>query len=134
MNQKIGTYLGRALVTLLGLVLLIVGIALRVWKGGGHGVVMYAAVVGVFLGYGLGGDIWGARIFDLFLHTDTRKVAHKSVHPAMEKLAHFLGYILVGFLVLVLICVVAALTHQHHVGANDAVEPTRAPSGASGSP
>jgi hypothetical protein len=134
MNQKIATYLGRGLVTLLGLVLLIAGVVLKIWRAEGHSLLMYSAVVGLFLGYGLGGDIWGARLFDFFLHTGARKVALKPVHPVIEKFAQFLGYVLVAFLLLVFVCVMAVLMRQHRAGAINAVEPTRAPEGARGSP
>jgi hypothetical protein len=135
MNKNVATYLGRTLVALFGIGLLTVSIVMKVWwKGDFRTMLMFGALIGLFLGYGLGGDIWGARFFDFFAHTQSAKVADKPVPPMLEKLAQFLGCVLLGFLVLVFVSVMVILVRQHRGGANNAVEPTRALPGARGSP
>jgi hypothetical protein len=57
------------------------------------------AMIGLCLGYGLGGDIWGARLSDLFTGHNTERLVKdgKPVSSFMQKATLF---VLIGLLVL----------------------------------
>jgi len=87
-------------VGLFGLGLLALAVELKVWTGGLHTLWLFGALIGLFTGYGLGGDLWGARIFDFFVHTESRKLVGEPLSPAFEKTARLLGVVIAGALVL----------------------------------
>jgi hypothetical protein len=116
MSRNATTVLGRIVVGLFGLGLLMLGFQVRIWSTMHvEGMLMFGALAGLFLGYALGGDLWGARLFDLFAHTQSRKVAEEPLPPRVERIAQILGVLIAGLLILI------ALIHCNH---RDAAEVT----------
>lgn len=56
----------RMFIFLLGIGLLYLFFAYGIWRAGLKAWMTFGALTGLFIGYGMGGDIWGARFFDLF--------------------------------------------------------------------
>lgn len=110
MKRNATTYVGRFVIALFGLGLLVLCLKLKIWSTMGiEKVWTFCALLGLFLGYGFGGDIWGARLFDLFAHTQSRKVAEEPLPPVFEKLAQILGVVIAGFLVVAAVFIVVVL-------------------------
>src|SRR5437016_4798016 len=106
-TDRIATHIGRVFACCVGGGLLVTAIVLKVWiKSDLKELMKFAAVIGLCLGYGLGGDIWGARVFDLFAGHNSEKDAGKPVHPFMQKAMLFS---LIGLLVFVVAVWVAVL-------------------------
>lgn len=113
MHRNIATGLGRVLIALLGLGLLLVSFKLKVWwQGGIHQISAFGALIGLFVGYGLVGDVWGARLFDFFARTRSRKAVAEPLPPMAEKVARFLGVIVAGLLVLALVFMYLVATRR----------------------
>jgi len=106
-GDKVATYIGRAFACCVGGGLVIFLIAFKAWrKLGVHQWLIFGAMIGLCLGYGLGGDIWGARLYGFFTGHNFQKEAEKPVHPAAQK---GMLFILIGLLVFVVAVWVAVL-------------------------
>ncbi len=102
MSRNVTTALGRIVIGLFGLALLVLSFEMGIWSAKQfEGMTVFGALTGLFLGYALGGDLWGARLFDLFAHTQSRKVAEEPLPPKVEKIAQVLGVVISGLLILV---------------------------------
>jgi hypothetical protein len=78
-GNKIATYITRAIICLFGIGLLIIFIVSKIWKTTNFKVWMtFGALIGLCVGYGIGGDIWGARLFDLFTGRNIRRLVEKA--------------------------------------------------------
>ncbi|HZF02568.1 MAG TPA: hypothetical protein VE344_11835 [Methylomirabilota bacterium] len=65
-TDKIATYIARIIACCVGILLVGIFIALKIWKTANfEQLMMYGAMTGLCLGYGLGGDVLGAKIFSL---------------------------------------------------------------------
>jgi len=65
---------------------------------------MFGAMIGLCLGYGLGGDIWGARLFGLFSYLNTKGLtkqglAKQNETPFVRFMAKAMFFVAIGFLV-----------------------------------
>jgi hypothetical protein len=81
-SYKITTYIARIMVCCFGVLLLVGFVACKAWKTASfEKLMMLGAMIGLCLGYGLGGDIWGARLFGFFTHMNTRGVAEANDTP-----------------------------------------------------
>jgi hypothetical protein len=77
-GNKVATYIARAVICLFGVGLLITFVAFKIWKTADFKMWMtFGALIGLCIGYGLGGDIWGARLFDLFTGSKSRRYVEK---------------------------------------------------------
>src|ERR1043166_3345511 len=85
-DTRAATYIGRVVAGCIGGAVVVLLIALKAWqKFGISEWLTSAAFTGLCLGYALGGDIWGARLFDLFTGHSSRKDAKNPVHPVIQK-------------------------------------------------
>ena len=78
-------YIFRAIICLLGIGLLIMFFAYGIWRAGPKVWMTFGALTGLFIGYGIGGDIWGARFFDLFTGQNSRRGVEKSAKKYKER-------------------------------------------------
>jgi hypothetical protein len=93
------TFIAGVIACCIGTALLITFAALQIWKTINLETwITFGAIIGLCLGYGLGGDIWGARLFDFFTHRKTERLVGQPV----PRLSKTLLFILVGVLVLLL--------------------------------
>jgi hypothetical protein len=77
-NQSSGNIVGfRAIVLLIGIGLLVMFFVYGIWRAGLKAWMTFGAITGLFIGYGIGGDIWGARLFDLFTGQNSRRSVEK---------------------------------------------------------
>ena len=75
-GDKIATLIFRGIIFCLGVLLLV--ILIKLWnKMGIRDGIVFCTLIGLFMGYGLGGDIWGARFFDLFTGMKSRAQVEK---------------------------------------------------------
>lgn len=73
-RNKVTTYIARAVVFLVGIALLVLFLSAKPWQTADITTwLTFASITGLFIGYGLGGDIWGARLFDLFTGMKSRR-------------------------------------------------------------
>lgn len=73
-SDKIATYIARFIACCIGASLLVIFVTVKIWKNSGiEGLIIYAAMTGLCLGYGLGSDVLGAKLFDLFTHMNASK-------------------------------------------------------------
>jgi len=73
-SDKIATYIARFIILCIGISLLVLFIVLKIWKTASFkSWMIFGAMIGLCVGYGLGGDILGAKLFDLFTHLNTSK-------------------------------------------------------------
>ena len=112
-NSPIATFIARLISCCIGIALLITFVALQIWKTTNLKVWMtFGAMIGICLGYGLGGDIWGARLFDFFTHQKTERL----VGQPLPRLSKTLLFILIGALVFLLALFIHVLIYnRHHV-------------------
>ena len=52
--------------------MLVIFFVYGIWKTGIKAWMIFGAITGLFIGYGVGGDVWGARLFDIFTGENTR--------------------------------------------------------------
>jgi len=104
-KDKIATYIARFLVCCIGILLVIIFVILKIWKTANFEQLMvFGAMIGLCLGYGLGGDIWGARLFGLFTHLNTKgltkqELAKQNETPFVRFMAKAILFIAIGFAV-----------------------------------
>jgi hypothetical protein len=67
----------RVFICLLGVGLLYLFFRYGIWRAGPKAWLTFGAITGLFIGYGIGGDIWGARFFDLFTGQNSRRSVEK---------------------------------------------------------
>ena len=73
-SDKIATYTARFIAFCIGISLLVIFVVLFFKKTASfESWMIFGAMIGLCVGYGLGGDIWGAKLFDLFTHLNTSK-------------------------------------------------------------
>jgi hypothetical protein len=73
-RNKVATFIARVLILLFGIGLIAIFVNSMIWKKADFTTwTIFGTVTGLCVGYGLGGDIWGARIFDLFTGLKTRR-------------------------------------------------------------
>lgn len=84
-RNKVTTYIARAVVFLVGIALLVFFLSGKPWETANITTwLTFASITGLFIGYGLGGDIWGARLFDLFTGMNSRRqVEQDAGRPAL---------------------------------------------------
>jgi hypothetical protein len=105
------TLIARAIGFCIGIALLITFIALKIWKTTNlKGWMTFGAIIGLCIGYGLGGDIWGARLFDLFTGRNSRQLVGRPT-PRLSKMTLF---ILVGLFVFLLALFIRVLIYNRH--------------------
>ena len=107
-GDKIATCIFRGIIFCLGVLLLFAFI--KMWnKIGIRGCMMFCAMIGLFMGYGIGGDIWGARFFDLF----TGQNSQAQVGNKYDRLSKVLLFVLLGVLLAILALFVFVLYLPH---------------------
>ena len=73
-SDKIATYIARFIAFCIGISVLVIFVVLNFKKMASfENWMIFGAMIGLCVGYGLGGDIWGAKLFDLFTHLNTSK-------------------------------------------------------------
>ncbi len=72
-------YFFRTIVCLLGFGLLFLFFRYGIWRAGLKVWLVFGALTGLFIGYGIGGDLWGARLFDLFTGQNSRRAVEKQI-------------------------------------------------------
>lgn len=73
----------RVIICLLGFGLLYLFFRYGIWRAGLKAWMTFGALSGLFVGYGIGGDLWGARLFDLFTGQNSRRSFEKK--PEVKK-------------------------------------------------
>lgn len=105
--DRVGTCIGRVFSGCIGGVLLFSFIALKMWRDSNtHFLFLFAGITGLCFGYAFGGDIWGARLYDLFTGHSSAQHAEKPLHPVMQKT---MLVALIGLLAFVLLVWIAVL-------------------------
>ena len=108
-SYKIATYIARFMVCCFGILLLVGFVACKAWKTANFEVLMMlGAMVGLCLGYGLGGDIWGARLFGFFTHLNTKGVVESNDTPFVRFMSKAILFIAIGIIVFVSLVLVIA--------------------------
>jgi len=93
-GDKIATLIFRAIIFCLGILLLVVFIK-YIWnKAGIRGWIVFCALISLFMGYGIGGDIWGARFFDFFTGQNSQRQVEKNVDGLSKAMLFILLIIL----------------------------------------
>jgi hypothetical protein len=101
-KNKVATLIARVLILLFGIGLLAIFMNFKIWKKADVTTgTLFGAFIGLCVGYGLGGDIWGARIFDLFTGLKVRREVE-----ADGEVPSYLGW---RFILVILAIVGAAL-------------------------
>jgi uncharacterized membrane protein len=101
-SDKIATYIARFIVFCIGISLLVIFVVLNFKKAVSfESWMIFGAMIGLSVGYGLGGDIWGAKLFDLFTHLNTSKAveADKKDDRQTKFLSKVALVISIGFIV-----------------------------------
>lgn len=113
-TDRVATYIGGLFSSCVGVALLVAAIALKIWKTGDFKALMeFGAMTGLCLGYGLGGDIWGARLYDLFSGHNTQRLV-KTGKPVSSFIQKATLFGLIGLLFFVLALWVAVLLCMRH--------------------
>jgi hypothetical protein len=112
-GDKIATLIFRGIIFCLGVLLLVVFI--KIWSTGDfRRFGICCALISLFIGYGIGGDIWGARLFSFFRG---RNVERDAAQPS-PRLSKTLLFILVGFLVFLIALFIRLLIYNlYHAAA-----------------
>ena len=76
-GREAARYLFRVVIGLFGIGLLFLFFRYGIWRAGPKAWMTFGAITGLFIGYGIGGDIWGARLFDLFTGQNSRRSVEK---------------------------------------------------------
>jgi hypothetical protein len=98
-GDKIATWIFRGIIFCLGILLLVA--AVKMWdKIGIRGWIVFCMLIGLFMGYGIGGDIWGARLFDLFSGCNSQRQVEQNCDRASNVLRLFLLVILLALFIL----------------------------------
>lgn len=80
-KHKVSTWIARVVILIFGVGLLALSILCRIWENGGFLTkTLFGAFIGACLGYGLGGDIWSARMMDLFTGLKIRRLVEADSH------------------------------------------------------
>ncbi|HEY2328298.1 MAG TPA: hypothetical protein VGI63_00605 [Verrucomicrobiae bacterium] len=101
-RDKIATYIARFIAFCIGISLLVIFVVLNFKQTASfESWMIFGAMTGLCIGYGLGGDIWGAKLFDLFTHLNTSKAveADKKDDRHTKFLSKATLAIAIGFLV-----------------------------------
>jgi len=101
-SDKIATYIARFIAFCIGILLLVIFIVLNFRKTASfESWMIFGAMIGLCVGYGLGGDIWGAKLFDLFTHLNTSKAveADKKDNRQTKFLSKVALAVAIGFIV-----------------------------------
>jgi hypothetical protein len=56
-------------------------------------------MIGLCLGYGLGGDMWGARLFGFFMHLNTKGVVEQNETPFVRFVSKAILFIAIALVV-----------------------------------
>ena len=114
-GNRIATYIARAIIGILGIGLLIVFLASKFWKTADVRIWLpCASVIGLFVGYGFGGDIWGARLFDLFTGRSSRRLVDKDGKSPVYVMPKATLFIMLGVLVFLLVLLVRFVWYGQH--------------------
>ena len=112
-GNKVATYIARGVISLFGVGLLIIFVAFKIWKTADFKIWMtFGALIGLCVGYGLGGDIWGARFFDLFTGHNSRRYVEKNGEPPSFVIPNTTLCILLGVLLFLLVLLVRFLLYK----------------------
>ena len=99
-SDRIATYVARIIVSCIGILLLVVFVALKIWKTASfEHLMMLGATIGLCLGYGLGGDILGARLFGFFMHLNTKGVVEQNETPFVRFASRAILFIAIALVV-----------------------------------
>jgi hypothetical protein len=108
-SYKIATYIARFMVCCFGILLLVGFVACKAWKTANFEILMmFGAITGVCMGYGLGGDIWGARLFGFFTHLNTKGMVESNDTPFVRFMSKAILFIAIGFVVFVSLVLIIA--------------------------
>ena len=113
-SDKFATQVARILACGIGILLLVIFIMLKMWKTANfEGLMLFGAMVGLCVGYGLGGDVWGAKFFDLFTHLSASKAVEADKQD--NRLTQFLSKVILGVAIclVVFFSVVLIIVHLH---------------------
>jgi hypothetical protein len=114
-GDKVATYIARGIGCCIGIALLIIFVASKIWQTTDYKVwTTFGAIIGLCLGYGLGGDIWGARLFDFFTNRKTRFLVGQDDKPAARFASKTIFFALVGILVFFLALFIRVLIYNRH--------------------
>jgi len=109
-GNKVATYIARGIICLFGIGLLIVFIISKIWKTANYHVWMtFGALIGLCVGYGIGGDILGAKLFDLFTGQKSRQFIGKDGKSPSYVIPKITLFILLGILFFLLVILVRFL-------------------------
>jgi hypothetical protein len=102
-GNKAATYIARVIICLFGVGLLIVFVAFKIWETADFKIWMtFGALIGLCVGYGIAGDIWGARLFDLFTGLNSRRLVEKDGNSPSYVIPKTTLFILLGVVVFLL--------------------------------
>jgi hypothetical protein len=108
-GDKIATLIFRGIIFCLGVLLLVAFI--KIWSTGDiRRFGICCALISLFIGYGIGGDIWAARLFGFF----TRWNIERDASLPAPRTSKTLIVILVGFLVFLLVLFIRLLIYNRH--------------------
>ena len=113
-GNRVATYIARVIICLFGIGLLILFVGIKIWKTADFKMWMtFGALIGLCIGYGLGGDIWGARLFDLFTGRNTRRLVEEDGKDKAYVIPRTTLFILLGILICLLALLVRLLLYNH---------------------
>ena len=113
-GNRVATYIARVIICLFGIGLLILFVGFKIWKTADFKMWMtFGALIGLCIGYGLGGDIWGARLFDLFTGRNTRRLVEEDGKDKAYVIPRTTLFILLGILICLLALLVRLLLYNH---------------------
>jgi hypothetical protein len=75
----------RVFTAILGFGLLFLFFHDGIWRDSFRAWMTFGALTGLFIGYGIGGDLWGARLFDLFTGQNSRRGFEKKTKSHKKK-------------------------------------------------
>jgi hypothetical protein len=113
-GDRIATYITRGIICCVGLALLITFVGFQLWKNADFETcVAFCAITGLCLGYGLGEDIWGARLFGLFSHLNTQRLVRQDGKPQPHFTAKATFFVFAGVLVCLIVIFIWTLKYGH---------------------
>jgi hypothetical protein len=113
-TDKFATRVARVLAGGLGVLLLVIFIILKVWKTANfEELMLFCAMIGLGLGYGFGGDVLGAKLFDLFTHLNASNAVEADRKDSRP--TQFLSKVILGIAIcfVFFFCVVLIIGYLH---------------------
>jgi hypothetical protein len=113
-SDKVATYIARFIVCCIGISLLVIFVAFKIWKTANFKQwMMFGAMIGLCIGYGLGGDIWGARLFGFFTHLNTKGVVEQNETPFVRFMSKAILFIAIGFVIFFSVILIIAFLNRN---------------------